>query len=277
MLEPPATVPEHGHCDLWQSYSNIYCGSSIWAERLGGETFPWPQESQPVLCPVDPFTGSEFKATMVAAQKRSAMKSSLYGLRRGVVEELGRRKVPLALAGAGWAESGAQRWNRGSRALVRAARTAPLAVSLREAYGRVDSRGVTYVGPVEDKFAFMQKAPMAIVVENSLDYVSEKLFDAVRAGVAPIYVGPCLEDFGVPSPIALATAPRITDIVRRVCTTDAAEIAECIHQGRQWLSAKEYQSHNSHVVFRALGERIGAVFATGEFLRRRPSDRGSCG
>lgn len=261
MMEPSATLPWHGGYDLRANYFHIYCASPIWAERVGGESFLWPQESEPRLDPVDPNGVSEFRATMVAAQKRSAMKSSLYSLRRGVVRDLGQLGIPIGLAGTGWDESRLQRWNRGSRALARAVLANPSEVSLTEAYGRVDSSGVKYVGPVGDKFIFMQRAPMAIVIENSLDYLSEKLFDAIRAGVAPIYVGPPLSDFGVPERVALAARPLVADIVHRVCDTTVTEIAACIGEGQAWLAAEEYRLHDSRVVLRSLGEKIGAALA----------------
>lgn len=205
------------------------------------------------------------------------MASSLYGLRRDVVRTLGNLGIPLGLAGADWLESRVQRWNRGSRSLIRATRGRSLALSLGEAYGRVDVNGADYVGPIADKFAFLQQAPISVVVENSLDYVSEKLFDAIRAGVAPVYVGPPLTEFGIPQEIALVADPLATDVVRRVRDTSPSELAKCIQHGQTWISSSEYQSHESNRVLRSLGEEIGKAITLYDGLEegtiRRIADR----
>lgn len=52
---------------------------------------------------------------------------------------------------------------------------------------------VTWRGPVDDKIALLQKARFCLAHENCRDlegYVTEKLFDAFRAGCVPVYVGP---------------------------------------------------------------------------------------
>ena len=45
----------------------------------------------------------------------------------------------------------------------------------------------------------MSEYRVAIVIENSQEYMSEKFFDALFSGCIPVYVGPNLEAFGIPS------------------------------------------------------------------------------
>jgi hypothetical protein len=51
----------------------------------------------------------------------------------------------------------------------------------------------TWRGPVDDKIELLTRARFCLAHENCRDlegYVTEKLFDAFRAGCVPIYVGP---------------------------------------------------------------------------------------
>ena len=45
----------------------------------------------------------------------------------------------------------------------------------------------------------LKKYRYALVIENSLDYVSEKLFNAMAAGCRALYIGESLSEYG-PSP-----------------------------------------------------------------------------
>jgi hypothetical protein len=57
----------------------------------------------------------------------------------------------------------------------------------------VSSPYVTWRGLVEDKQAILARSRFCIAHENCRDlegYVTEKLFDAFRAGCVPVYVGP---------------------------------------------------------------------------------------
>jgi hypothetical protein len=67
---------------------------------------------------------------------------------------------------------------------------------LRKIFGRflpAKSPYATWRGPVDDKIELLTRARFCLAHENCRDlegYVTEKLFDAFRAGCVPIYVGP---------------------------------------------------------------------------------------
>jgi hypothetical protein len=60
----------------------------------------------------------------------------------------------------------------------------------------------------------MQDFKVAVVIENSQEYMSEKLFDAFVGGCIPVYVGPDLEVFGIPSSLYV-TAEATPESVQR--------------------------------------------------------------
>jgi hypothetical protein len=67
-------------------------------------------------------------------------------------------------------------------------------------------------GTVEDKLATMSKYKYALVIENSPEYMSEKLMEALFAGCIPIYVGPDPHDYGIPKNLVIWTRPTVRAI-----------------------------------------------------------------
>jgi hypothetical protein len=66
--------------------------------------------------------------------------------------------------------------------------------------------------PVDDKLAAMSKYKYALVIENSAEYMSEKLMEALFAGCIPIYVGPDPQEYGIPIDLVIWTKPNIRSI-----------------------------------------------------------------
>jgi hypothetical protein len=67
-------------------------------------------------------------------------------------------------------------------------------------------------GPVRDKLKTMSKYKYALVIENSAEYMSEKLMEALFAGCIPIYVGPDPQEYGIPSNLVIWSKPNIGSI-----------------------------------------------------------------
>lgn len=69
-----------------------------------------------------------------------------------------------------------------------------------------------YFGTTNSKYEVLKKYKYSLVIENSLDYMTEKLFDSFFAGCLPIYVGPNVELFDVPADLVIQSKPTLTDI-----------------------------------------------------------------
>ena len=154
-------------------------------------SLPWPQTwHEP---PQDGPSRESKRAVMIQSAKRSFLAGQLYGLRASFAHT----NNNLDVFGHDWQEPITRRTLRVAVELIRAV-TSPMAIDL-SALRTSFLKPKNYLGHVENKFITMSKYRVAIVIENSQEYMSEKFFDALFSGCIPVYVGPNLEAFGIPA------------------------------------------------------------------------------
>ena len=73
-----------------------------------------------------------------------------------------------------------------------------------------------YLGEVEDKRMVISMYKYCLVIENSSEYLSEKIFDALLSGCIPIYIGPDLNSYEIPRFLYLQAEPNIGDIRSKI-------------------------------------------------------------
>jgi hypothetical protein len=178
---------------------------------------------------------------LVNANKWSVTGDSLYGLRRQVIRDAAERGVEIDTFGAGWDNS----WRRNGALLGRAlvsslhARTMP---HLREGLRGLPIARRHCHGPIADKLETGSAYQMAVVIENSATYVSEKVFDALRAGCVPVYVGPPLGEYGIPEAAVLQVAPRADRVISVLADTSPAELLAVQAAGQRYLASTQTEA-----------------------------------
>jgi hypothetical protein len=75
---------------------------------------------------------------------------------------------------------------------------------------------LSFKGTSEDKLSTLASYEYALVIENSIEYMSEKLFDSLFAGTFPIYVGPNPVDFGMPEFVAIHSSPDVESVMNAI-------------------------------------------------------------
>jgi len=73
-----------------------------------------------------------------------------------------------------------------------------------------------YLGEIEDKRMVISMYKYCLVIENSSEYLSEKIFDALLSGCIPIYIGPDLNSYEIPRFLYLQAEPNIGDIRSKI-------------------------------------------------------------
>jgi hypothetical protein len=73
-----------------------------------------------------------------------------------------------------------------------------------------------YKGSLESKFQTLQKYKSTLIIENSLDYMSEKVLDAFSAATLPIYCGADLSYFDIPRDLYVSCAPDLKSVANAI-------------------------------------------------------------
>jgi hypothetical protein len=71
---------------------------------------------------------------------------------------------------------------------------------------------LNYLGDSRDKLETLSKYRYSVVIENSQEFLSEKLIDCILAGTIPIYVGPPTHPFGIPQDLIFSAEPNLESI-----------------------------------------------------------------
>ncbi len=100
-----------------------------------------------------------------------------------------------------------------------------------------------YLGEVEDKRAVLSMYKFCLVIENSSDFLSEKIFDALLSGCIPIYIGPDLNMYEIPSTLYLQARPNIDDIRSKINEVKKINYEEWKENLNIWLA--DSKTHES--------------------------------
>jgi hypothetical protein len=208
-----------------KQYGKIYSPSPIWASGVKGNEFKWPQDEVKEIENFENWSNRQDKFVIIQANKFSSIDGELYSLRRKVLLEL---SPHIHLFG--------KNWNQGALKdfwvwMKSAIRSFPSRISLKTLYG-LGKVQKSFQGVSENKMDTLTRYKYAIVIENSVDFVSEKLFDCISAGCLVLYVGPNLDEF------------KISDHNLFLCSADIDEVANTalkilgLNQSEQYAIAK---------------------------------------
>lgn len=115
-----------------------------------------------------------------------------------------------------------------------------------------------FMGSPPEKTFVYQQYRYSIVIENSQSYISEKLFDVIVAGSVPIYVGPKLEEFSIPSEIALEAIPDLDCIRDKISHLRSnPNLVERLRvAGQEFLHSSRFSKMKNETVLRDLARKV---------------------
>lgn len=179
---------------ILKNYGHVFVPSEYWYVNSSLTRFKWPQSVTNYMEPnFAEWLKRENKPVIIQANKYSIHKDEKYSLRREVITSLEKTEHAVVLYGSDW--------NKGVIFNLRSWLSSARHVFLRNwRFGSLNSQinnYSNYRGVAENKQHVNAQFRCSVVIENSLDYISEKLFDAVSSGSYVFYVGPDLSDFGL--------------------------------------------------------------------------------
>jgi hypothetical protein len=222
LWEPKIVNPITYSKKTLDNYGKIFTPSVDWAEKIGAESFLWPQLDLKIHKPN--FTNWDQrlnKASIVLANKFSACEGELYSLRREIAFKTQDQGL-LDLYGSKWNLGVVYDFRHYFGNLVRTPLNDISFLSFRYLMRKFRN----YKGLSEDKFRTMENYRISVVFENSADYVSEKLFDSVSSGAITIYVGPDIERYGLNGNSVIQTKASAEEIIKIVRNLQSKTIDE---------------------------------------------------
>jgi hypothetical protein len=106
-----------------------------------------------------------------------------------------------------------------------------------------------YLGAVVNKREAMSAYKYSIVIENTSNYVSEKLFDSLLSGCIPIYVGPDLSLYDLPENLYLQAEPNFADIKSKMTHAQEQNYEEWAENVKVWLEQANTKENWSQEFF----------------------------
>lgn len=205
--EPEVVEPETYNPTYFSYFGKRFSPSIEWATKLEAEVFNWPQRKLNELEPFECWKSRQVRGVIVQANKFSAHRKALYKLRRKLIWNIG-QKGNIILYGQGWEKSQLENLRMWVSSLRR------MKYKNISLYVGGISRPPKNVfqGPAADKLEVMGRFQISLVIENSADYISEKLIESVAANCLSIYVGANLQPYGINLPERLLPMPTYSEI-----------------------------------------------------------------
>jgi hypothetical protein len=244
--------------EVLSKFGNVFAPSIDWAEKVGARSFNWPQDDIPDENIFGNWQLRTHRAVMVQGNKFSARKGELYSLRRKVIIKLGAKY--LDLFGTNWNKGLNFDWWHWSRSILNSRLSE---ISVNSPFG-LGNEYRNYFGLSEDKNKTLSQYKIAVVIENSADFISEKLFDSIRSGCVSVYVGPNLEKYGIPKGSAIQVDAKhevVSSIVRSLLEKSDEELEKIAQNQRDNLMKVSQDWNNTLVLSKLASDMVDILEA----------------
>jgi hypothetical protein len=231
-LEPMIVIPENYKRKNYEFFNLIVDIGKIKDPKINA--LNWPQDlSVPKLV----LTNRSERVVMVNSNLLSLHKRERYSLRRAAIKKIDQ----IDLYG--------HQWNQSAKTKV-----LTLFRELKKFIAKPRFMKITgvkhyfcsyqnFLGSVGNKRSAMANYKYSLIIENSGDYVSEKIFDSFLAGCMPIYVGPSLKNYLIPSELYFQAQPNVKSIREQINIVRSIDYQKWVQNVDIWLTSPDtYQS-----------------------------------
>jgi hypothetical protein len=253
MLEPEVVIPSRFGKKFSKEFGTILRIGRPPKSTIGG--IHWPQFWREL--PELETPREAHSVVMMAGNKISFIPGELYGLRRNCAYEL----PELVLFGSGWDTNTLTRFRKMVIEFFIAIRSryAPRAHSM-QFWFRKNSK---WLGAPIDKQNTLKKYRYSLVIENSTEFLSEKLFDAFFAGCIPIYIGPNVKDYGIPDSLVVSVDPDLSSIKRGILEAKKIDYTSWYEELVMWLGDSQTRNTwSAESYFAQLSESLLKIHKT---------------
>jgi hypothetical protein len=280
-LEPPSVFPAQYTPKVEETYDLLFNPGRPQQSRE--DFIPWPYQFQknPLKPQIEPpsvleilnqkFDDGQFDynnwrerqifCAMISANKISPNGSGNYELRRTLAKNL--KDPRLQIFGELWRSSLSAKL-RYRLGVLRFALVSRSEFSLRAILNDTLSRYPRTFGEIEDKHAILKDSKFSFVIENSGDYVSEKLLDSLIEGCIPIYIGPHFEGTNLPEELVIRTASAPEGLMDFLEGLNPETIKNKLSTIREFLLSPSFLEWEATLVYRTIAQKIDAKYREGK-------------
>ncbi len=211
----------------------------------------WPQFLQKSQIAVSEMKNRIDRYILINSNKISLIPGELYSLRKKIAMETD----SIDLYGPGWSTSRTGNlfnWLRAFKFAI-LARVFPV----MKTFVCFVKKPKRYLGVVDNKPLKMREYKYSIIIENSFDVVTEKIFDSFLSGTFPIYVGPNLDLIGVPANLYIRSTPTLLGLKKSMMEVRDINLENWRVQLQEWLNSDSTRSNwDSQQVFARIISKI---------------------
>ena len=235
-------------------YGRIFSPSPLWCRDGNCVIFNWPQTDFTEVSILEKRDSRKSSVVMIAADRYSSVKGELYTLRRSLAHT---DSFNIDVFGRNWNQALLKKRISYIKSLVKQL----IAGNLSLAVPKMMSKSIEkkrFLGYTQNKFETYAQYKYALVIENSADYFSEKLIDAIIGGTIPIYVGAKLSDFGIPEDVAFQAEASTASIEEAYFYLEKSPEMQkaIIEAGKRFLHSEQYMKCRNHRSLMDLAEKI---------------------
>jgi len=203
---------------------------------------------------IEQWNAKKNAVVLVAANKVSPTSKSNYSIRRHLAKNLSPQF--LYVYGPLWQASISTLIVHRIRVMIYSIRTGYLP-NINEIYGGLLAKYLNFVSEPEDKHKVIREFKYSLVIENSSDYCSEKIFDAMINGSIPIYVGPKIAEKYLPSSLYLWCGGTVQELKVLVETFTEKNSADMLKLMKEYLVSDEFiENWQSDKVYEKIAKEI---------------------
>jgi hypothetical protein len=253
LVEPQVVRPDLYNKATWRKYAGILPLSYYRAQRLGlNEWFDFPVTLPTYL------RNNHMRVNRIAIvneHKFSGSSRSMYGLRRKVIRYF-EANYPgkLDVYGVEWGKGRVIELQR--RIFSMRQHLLKPEFSLEESFSDLWHKYGNIAGHMHEDLEKLQEYESSIVIENDLDYISEKVWKSIYAGAVPIYVGPKLTNDPMLEAVVQTANPEVFSIVSNVSALSTNLKYEIRKKGYDLLDNIEDSKYGINLCAKKVAESI---------------------
>ena len=180
------------------------------------------------------------RAALINANKLNLSSSELYSLRRESIKKI----AGIELFGENWNSNFKDR----IKVLIIEVLKDPIRhLIATSSHSRYWFANWPETASPADKISVMQRYKFALVIENELSYMSEKLFDAFFAGCIPIYVGPEVTDYKIPKELVIQCKPTVASLIEGLEIAMKTNFENYQEKLKNWLMSESMKEGHDGV------------------------------